>query len=81
MSMFVDYNTLYYQAQTLRMEVEDMNDESLIEECAHILINLRCKSMDKIMSSFFKKGKLTSEQRKEAVAFYQLAYGEFLWES
>jgi hypothetical protein len=78
----IDYNALYYQSQTLAMEVEGMNDESLIEECGHIMTSrLHSPQMDKIMSSFFKKGELTLEQRKAAIAFYILAYGDFIWES
>lgn len=82
MEKLIDYNDLYYQAQTLAMEVEGMNDEALIEECGHIMNSrLHSPSMDKIMSSYFKKGELTLEQREKAIAFYCLAYGSFGWES
>jgi hypothetical protein len=82
MENLFDYNDIYYQSQTLTMEVEDMNDESLIEECGHIMTTrIQSNSMDKIMASFFKKGVLTLEQRKQAIAFYTLAYGSLLWES
>jgi hypothetical protein len=64
------------------MEVEGMNDDALMEECSHIMTTqLNSASMDKVFSSYFKSGELTLEQRKQAIAFYQLAYGEFGWES
>lgn len=77
----IDYNDIFYQSQTLSMEVEGMSDDTLIEECNHVLTsNLRSVTMDKIISSYFKNGGLSSEQRKCAIAFYVLAYGEFGWE-
>lgn len=64
------------------MEVEGMSDDALIEECNHVLTsNLRSTTMDSIISSYFKNGGLTIEQRKRAIGFYVLAYGEFGWES
>jgi hypothetical protein len=82
MEKLIDYNALYYQAQTLSMEVEGMNDDALIEECSHIMMsNLQSNIMDKVFASYFKKSVLTSEQRKAAIAFYMLAYGSFGWES
>jgi hypothetical protein len=78
----IDYNDIYYQSETLSMEVEGMSDDTLIEECNHVLTsNLRSTTMDSIISSYFKNGGLTAEQRKCAIGFYVLAYGEFGWES
>ena len=38
----IDYNDIFYQSQTLSMEVEGMSDDTLIEECNHVLTsNLR----------------------------------------
>ena len=78
----IDYNDIYYQSSTLAMEVEGMSDDTLIEECNHVLTsNLRSVIMDQVISSYFKNGRLTAEQRKCAIGFYVLAYGEFGWES
>jgi hypothetical protein len=82
MATLIDYNDISYEISTLKMEIEGMNDDSLIEECNHVLTsNLRSPTMDKIISSYFKKGELTPEQREQAIGFYVLAYGEFGWQS
>lgn len=78
----IDYNELCYQSKTLEMEVSDMSDADLIDECNHVLsTRLESEKMDKLIASFLKRGKLTEEQRKEAVGFYILAYGALAWES
>jgi hypothetical protein len=62
------------------MEIDGMDSESLIDECAHLMLNFQSEQMEEVITSFFKKGKLSKDERRSAEAFYKLAYGELMWE-
>lgn len=76
----IQYHDLCYENSTISMEIDGMDSESLIDECAHLMVNFESESMEDIVTSFFRTGKLTEEERKAAEAFYKLAYGELMWE-
>lgn len=69
-----------YESSTLKMEIEGMSDDALIDECNHILIGVDSVEMDDILTSYFKAGELKPEQRKKAENLYLLAYSELAWE-
>ena len=51
-----------------------MDNESLIDECSHLLIMYSSDTMEKLVKAYFKSGKLTKESRKLAEAYYVLGY-------
>jgi len=77
----IDYNDMYFESATIRMEVEGMSDDALLDECNHIMSsNLESVSMDEVMMAYFKSGNLSQENRKKAEGFYVLAYADLVWE-
>lgn len=76
----IQYHDLCYESATISMEIEGMDSESLIDECAHLMLNFQSEIMEEVVTSFFKTGKLTKKERIEAESFYKLAYGELMWE-
>lgn len=71
----IDYNDIYFESKTLRMELESMSDDSLMDECNYILNGVKeTTHLDNLFVNFFKKGSLTEEERKEAESLYLLAY-------
>lgn len=76
----ITYSELYYENSTLKMELDGMSDDALIDECNHILIGIDSEIMDDIISEYFKKGELSPEQRRKAEDLYCLAYAELMWE-
>lgn len=76
----IQYHDLCYESFTISMEIDGMDSESLIDECAHLMLNFQSEQMEEVITSFFKKGKLSKDERRSAEAFYKLAYGELMWE-
>jgi len=76
----IQYQDLCYENATISMEIDGMDSESLIDECAHLMINFESESMEQIITEFFRRGELSKDARKAAEAFYKLAYGELIWE-
>lgn len=76
----IGYSDIFYENSTLKMELEGMSDDALIDECNHILIGMDNSSMDEMIAEYFKTGKLSKEQRKKAEELYCLAYVELAWE-
>lgn len=76
----ISYGDICYESSTLRMEVEGLSDDALIDECGHILVGLEGAEMDELMTLYFKNGELTKEQRKKAEELYVLAYADLGWE-
>lgn len=69
-----DYNDVWRDVNSKKLEVEDMDDESLVEEVAYI--RLPSTEIDDIILKFFHKGKLTEEDRSKLVGYYILSYVE-----
>ena len=76
----ISYSDICYESSTIRMEIEGMSDDALIDECGHILVGLESEEMDNVLVSFFKKGALTKEDRAKAEGLYLLAYLDLAWE-
>lgn len=76
----IQYHDLCYESATISMEIDGMDSESLIDECAHLMLNFQSEIMEEVITNFFKKGKLSKDERRSAEAFYKLAYGELMWE-
>lgn len=76
-----DYLDILFETETMKMELDNLSDDALLDECNHILSGL-CESevMDDILYDYFKNGSITPEQRMKAEAVYTLAYMEFIWE-
>lgn len=76
----VTYSELSYEISTLKMELEGMSDDALVDECNHIMLNSDSEIMEQIIVSYFKNGKLSESERKVAENLYCLAYLELGWE-
>lgn len=77
----VDYNDICFENSTLSMEMETLSDDALLDECNHILAGFyNSDHMDDILANYFKSGKISKDERKQAEGLYLLAYGEFGWE-
>ena len=76
-----DYNDIFFEQETLLLEMENLSNDALLDECNHILSsNFHSKIMDDILVSYFRNGKISKEQRKIAEGLYVLAHGELAWE-
>jgi hypothetical protein len=76
----IEYNDIYFENVTLKMEMETLNDDSLLDECSHILASTYSSdSMEDILLHYFKFGRISEEDRKKAEGLYLLAYGGFGW--
>jgi hypothetical protein len=79
--MLVDYNDICFENFTLKMEIETLSDDALLDECNHILASVRKNNdMDIILKNYFKTGKITKQERQKAESLYLLAYGDFGWD-
>ena len=77
----IDYNDISFENLTLRMELEGLSDDVLLDECNFILNgNFESKMMDDILFGYFKSGKISQEDRKRAEGLYLLANGDLAWE-
>jgi hypothetical protein len=76
----ISYSDICYESSTLRMEVEGLTDDALIDECNHIMVGLDGTEMEELLALYFKNGELTKEQRKKAEELYVLAYVDLAWE-
>lgn len=77
----IDYNDISFENLTLKMEIEGISDDALLDECNFILSGKYESSiMDNILVNYFKYGKISKEERKIAEGLYLLAHGELVWE-
>jgi hypothetical protein len=75
------YQDIYEELTMLKMEVADMEDEHLIDECLNIDGTIyTCDDAETIYSSFFHDCKLNNDERKRLVGFYILAYSSLCFE-
>lgn len=71
----IDYNDIFFEIETLKMELDGMSDDKLMDECNYILTGVsEGVSLDNLFVSYFKKGQLTDDERRDAEQFYTLAY-------
>jgi len=79
--VLIDYSDICYETSTVRMEMEGMSDDALLDECNHILAGgYEDEAMDDVLVYYFANGKITPEHRKKAEALYLLAYCDLAWE-
>jgi hypothetical protein len=79
--LLIDYNDIAFETETLKLELEGLSDDVLIDECNYILSSgYESDIMDDILVSYFKKGKISPEDRKKAEGLYTLANGSMTWE-
>lgn len=77
----IDYNDIFFENLTINLELENLSDDILIDECNYILSGVKdCEIMDDILVSYFKNGKISKEERKVAEGLYILAHGDLAWE-
>lgn len=77
----IDYNDICFEKSTLMMEIENLSDDALLDECNHILAGFyNSDIMEDILTSYFKLGKISTDERIQAEGLYVLAYGEFGWD-
>ena len=71
----IDYNDIFFEDKTLEIELKDMSDDKLMDECNYILHGVKQGNhYDDMFLSYFKKGSLSEEERYEAEVLYKLAY-------
>lgn len=77
----IDYNDISFESLTMKMEIEGLSDEVLLDECNFILSGkYESSMMEDILASYFKTGNITKQERKMAEELYMLANGELAWE-
>lgn len=76
----IDYNDMAFEKSTMQLELECLNDDSLLDEISHLLTSCDSEEMESILVHYFKNGNITEEQRQQAENLYILAYCEFTWE-
>lgn len=76
-----DYNDIAFEKNTLKLELEGLSDDVLLDECNFILSgHYESQMMDDVLVSYFKNGKITKEERIKAESLYLLAHGDLAWE-
>jgi hypothetical protein len=76
-----DYNDMAFEKMTLGLELENLSDDTLLDECNFILNGkYESRIMDNILVNYFKTGKITREERRVAEGLYLLAHGDLAWE-
>lgn len=78
--ILIDYNDIVFESSTIQIELDCLNDDSLLDEINHLLTTCDNPEMEDILMYYFKNGKISDEQRKKAEGLYILAYSELLWE-
>jgi hypothetical protein len=77
----IQYSDITFECDTIRMEIDGMSDEALIDECNEIMAtSLESTDMDQIIIKYFKAGKLSKEDRARVEGFYVLSYLQLGWE-
>ncbi len=79
--MLFDYNDITFENSTLKIEIDALSDDVLLDECNYILSSeLESEMMDNILTSYFKKGHISPEERRKAEGLYILANCDLAWE-
>lgn len=78
-SDFISYDSIIYEHHTLKMEIDPLSDEQLMDECANLLVDYDSKEVTEALSTYIKTGKVKKEDREKLEVFYRLVYGEFFW--
>ena len=78
--MQITYYDIQKEMNSLRLEVEDMDDEDLIDE-VNFITYYESGEVHEITGRFFNvTGKLNGEEREGLIMFYVLANMECYWE-
>lgn len=76
-----DYNDMAFEKSTLKLEVEGLSDDILLDECNFILSGqYESEIMENVLLNYFKNGKISKEERILAEGLYLLAHGDLAWE-
>lgn len=79
--VLIDYNDITFEKLTLELELHDLSDDVLLDECNFILSGkYESRIMDDLLTTYFKTGKINKNQRKVAEGLYLLAHGDLAWE-
>lgn len=71
-----DHNVITQELKMLLMEVMDMDDDNLLDECKHLSTSgVDIRSINVIIDEFEKNKKLNISSRRVLEATYLLAYG------
>lgn len=78
MDNIITFPEIQYELATLMLELDTLNDESLVDECNHLLTFYSDANgeIEKVISDFLKNGSITTEQRNKASYFYMLGNGD-----
>jgi len=77
----IDYNDISFENLTMKMDLEGLSDDILLEECNFILSGqYESELMDNVLANYFKTGSISKQERMVAEALYILANGELAWE-
>lgn len=74
------YTEIWYEMNTLSMEIKDMDDASLVDECVGVFANYTSEMTDSIIASFFQTGYLSDNDRKSLIGYYILCNSLYEWE-
>lgn len=76
-----DYNDIAFEKSTLKLEIEGLSDDILLDECNFILSGqYESEIMENVLLNYFKNGKISKEERILAEGLYLLAHGDLAWE-
>ena len=76
-----DYNDMAFEKSTLKLEIEGLSDDILLDECNFILSGqYESEIMENVLLNYFKNGKISKEERILAEGLYLLAHGDLAWE-
>lgn len=79
--LLIDYNDISFENLTMKMDLEGLSDDVLLEECNFILSGqYESELMDNVLANYFKTGSISKQERMVAEALFILANGELAWE-
>lgn len=79
--LLIDYNDISFESLTMKMEIEGLSDDVLLDECNFILSGkYESSMMEDVLVRYFKTGTITKQERRMAEGLYLLANGELAWE-
>lgn len=73
-----DLYNVFYDLQTIRMELKDKPDAALYNECAFEIDEYKREDLDQLYEKLVEGKKLSREERQELENFYTLTNVRFL---
>jgi hypothetical protein len=74
---FMDYNTVFYELSTIRLEIQAMSDQRLAEECSYLSTRYRSNFLDRILDKALEGKPISKLERKDMEDFYTLINIDF----